>query len=218
MVAPSEIYCKELRARHLRRTFSSPVGDFIKEQCQAISRRLARRRRRRATNTTSASTVVQEKLDWADQRKRQFGEDSRKAILIEWKEQWLEQQRAGKGWWCSIAALDQPDVRNLKPYSQLKKAESSVLFQARTGRIGLRLFLLTANVPGIDSSLCSCGHGVETAEHLLLHCRNYPSRWSRGARFKELATNEETVGRVARHLIQSGRLSQFNLAKELLYR
>src|SRR6201999_2429042 len=37
---PLDVYCSELRARHIRRTYSSPVGMFIKEQCRMISSRL----------------------------------------------------------------------------------------------------------------------------------------------------------------------------------
>ena len=40
---PLDVYCSELRARHIRRTYSSPVGTFIKEQCRMISSRLRRR-------------------------------------------------------------------------------------------------------------------------------------------------------------------------------
>ena len=222
MVAPVDLYCKELRARHLRRTYASPVGRFIKEQCQAVQNRLQRRRkgRPRALGTGTGPEIIQEKLAWAEQTRQRFGVDSREAILAEWKEQWFGPQGphgARKGWKYSYAALGQPDTRNLRLYDQLRKAESSALFQARTGRIGLRLFLHTANVPGIDTTLCSCGHGIETAEHLLLHCTTFPSRWSRGTRFSELVANVETVSQVAKQLIQSGRLSQFSLASRLLY-
>ena len=66
--------------------------------------------------------------------------------------------------------LKQPLTDTLKLYGQLKKAESSVLFQARTGRIGLRHFLYKAKVLGVDSAECSCEGGNETAEHVILHC------------------------------------------------
>jgi hypothetical protein len=38
---------------------------------------------------------------------------------------------------------------------------------ARTGRIGLRRFLASARVHGVDSDECLCGKGKETAEHVL---------------------------------------------------
>jgi hypothetical protein len=44
LVPPIDIYCSELRARHIRRTYSSPAGEFIQEQCKMIRGRLRRRR------------------------------------------------------------------------------------------------------------------------------------------------------------------------------
>jgi hypothetical protein len=44
-------------------------------------------------------------------------------------------------------------------FSQLKKTESLALFQARTGRIGLRRFLASMKVPGVDSEECLCEKG-----------------------------------------------------------
>ena len=120
-------------------------------------------------------------------------------------------------WPESIAALGQPDKSSLKLYSQLKKAESSVLFQARTGRIGLRRFLASARVPGIESADCLYGKGQETAEHILLYCDERPRTWSRGAQFRKLVSEAASGGQVARQLIQSGRLGQFSLASRLLY-
>ena len=121
-------------------------------------------------------------------------------------------------WPESIAARDPPSLKSLKLYENLKKAESSVLFQARIGRIGLRRFLATAHVPGILPE-CLCGKGVETVEHFLLYCRNNPNRkWPVGARFSRLASDPNTTSQIARQLIQSGKLGQFSLANRLLYK
>ena len=121
-------------------------------------------------------------------------------------------------WPESIAARGEPSIASLRLYSKLKKAESSALFQARTGRIGLRGFLATTRVPGIESGDCLCRGGRETAEHMLLHCNNRPQAyWSRGARFYKLVSEPESGALVARQLIQSGRLGQFSLASRLLY-
>jgi hypothetical protein len=123
-----------------------------------------------------------------------------------------------RSWPESIAALDQPSQSCLKLYSQLKKAESSALFQARTGGIGLRRFLASVKVPGVESEECLCEKGKETAEHVLLYCDNTPQRaWSRGAQFRKLASEPAAVGQIARQLIQCGRLGQFRLASRLLY-
>jgi hypothetical protein len=97
-------------------------------------------------------------------------------VLIEWTERWHKEQGRKASWPESIAALDQPFQSGLKLYSQLKKAESSALFQARTGRIGLWRFLAFVRVPRVESEECLYGKGKETAEHILLHCDNTSQR------------------------------------------
>ncbi|PQE26687.1 reverse transcriptase protein [Rutstroemia sp. NJR-2017a BBW] len=130
----------------------------------------------------------------------------------------MEEQANISSWPESIAAHGHPDSKNLKLYGRLRKAESSVLFQARTGRIGLRRFLASARVPGIESGECLCGQGLETAEHTLLACADQPPpHWEPGTRFEELVSEAETAAVVARQLIRSGKLRQYSLAAQLLY-
>lgn len=165
--APLDIYCNERRARHIRRTYASPVGTFIQEQCRMISSRLQRRGSRKII--PQIVPVIQEKLDWAQERERALGTDSRKAILQEWRTKWQSGQRRSR--WCSRASAEEPSASRLLLHQQLKKAESAILVQARTGRIGLAHFLSKAHVPGFEAPTCSCERGDETAEHLLLHCQ-----------------------------------------------
>ena len=58
----------------------------------------------------------------------------------------------------------------LRAHQSLRKEESSVLTQVRTGRIGLRRFLFLRRVPGVATPYCVCGEEEETAEHLLDGC------------------------------------------------
>ena len=126
LVLPIDIYYSELRARHIRRTYSSPAGVFIQEQCKMIRGRLRRRRRKRAQ--PGQGSVTQEKIDWARQREQEYGCQSRKAVLIKWTERWHKERGSKASWPESIATLDQPSQSGLKLYNQLKKAESSALF------------------------------------------------------------------------------------------
>ena len=147
-------------------------------------RRLRRKRRGRGPTRQEQlirAGVAQERLAWATQREQEHGGQGRKAVLSEWRKRWHQERARKASWPESVAALWQPDKSSLKLYSQLKKAESSALFQARTGRIGLRRFLASARVPGIESADCLCGKGQETAEHILLYCDERPRTWSRGA-------------------------------------
>jgi hypothetical protein len=62
-------------------------------------------------------------------------------------------------------------VSRLKLYSQLKKAESLILVQTRTGRIGLAHFLAKARILGYENPTCRYGAEQETAEYTLLYCQ-----------------------------------------------
>jgi hypothetical protein len=82
----------------------------------------------------------------------------------------------------------------------------------------LRKFLASARVPGIESGECLCGGGPETAEYTLLFCADQPrDDWEPGARFEQLASEPGSGAAVARRLIRSGKLGQYNLAARLLY-
>jgi hypothetical protein len=48
LVLSIDIYCSELRARHIRRTYFSLARVFIQEQYKIIRGRLRQRRRKRA--------------------------------------------------------------------------------------------------------------------------------------------------------------------------
>ena len=103
---PIDIFCNKIRARHLRRTYDSTPRHHITGQCQAIRSRLRRRKRRQPTS--EARDFRQDKLKWTTQREQEFGFDSSKAILAEWRPRWQEEGKKKKSWWCSIAAQDQP--------------------------------------------------------------------------------------------------------------
>ena len=59
--------------------------------------------------------------------------------------------------------------KSLVKYKSLTKAHASILFQMRTGKIGLNHFRYT--VEKIDSTECPCGTPHQTPAHLL---RDYP--------------------------------------------
>ena len=63
-----------------------------------------------------------------------------------------------------------PTPRVLQLHSALQKAESTMLIHIRTSCIGLKKFLYTCWVPDIDSPMCDCRGGEETAEHVVMLC------------------------------------------------
>ena len=110
----------------------------------------------------------------------------------------------------------------LKLYDGLWKAESALLTQARTGRIGLAKFLYRQGVPSFTTATCQCGAGQETPRHMALYCIREANR-RRQLHAGLYQTYPQMIGtnEGARHFVQwmmfSGRLKQFALAKRLLF-
>jgi hypothetical protein len=225
---PIDIYSKGVYARHIQRTYDSPVGQFIKEQCRFIQRRS----QRRAYNKTFPSVVpyIQEGIDWANEllncqaseQAQVEGQDTRRQKrgelgLREWKERWL--QHGKRSYRHSYAGKLGPDKNRLLLHRSLRKAESAILVQARTGRIGLGHFLNMVKVPDFENAECECGRGDETAQHIVSHCPIEKTRrnWGRGTTFLDLANEPTRAKSIAKWIIQSGRIEQFRLAAELLY-
>ena len=110
-----------------------------------------------------------------------------------------------------------------KLHEDLPKAASSVLVQMRTNCNGFRHFLSRRRVPGIESGMCECGTGRETAKHVVVHCplsegKEVLRKGRQGTiDYKWLTTDRHGAARLARWLISSGRLPQYQLAHNLLY-
>ena len=82
------------------------------------------------------------------------------------KAEWKKYRGEGRG--LGHPALDESKKGQLlKIHKVLKKAESSLLTQIRTGRIGLNSFHNKRKVPGFDSPLCACGTAEQTVQHVL---------------------------------------------------
>jgi hypothetical protein len=115
-----------------------------------------------------------------------------------------------------------PNKVVLKLHSGLRKAEGSVLVQARTGRIGLAKFLNSCKVPRVLSAQCRCVAGEETPRHMTLFCTDEAERRQHlrtGWRidYQQLIVTNSGAKKLAEWMIRSGRLGQFSLARRLLY-
>ena len=66
--------------------------------------------------------------------------------------------------------FEKPHIRALARHQALRKHESSLLIQIRTGKIGLRAFLFEIRVPDIVTPQRRCGGAPETVAHPLPHC------------------------------------------------
>ncbi len=138
---------------------------------------------------------------------------------------WLQQ------WRSSAKSPPNPDVVEappgtdvLKLHEGLRKAESSLAIQLRTGTNGLDAFLFQARVPSVLSPLCGCGRGRQTAKHVLIFSPRYA--WARHELrdehghlpdFSKLLGTAEGLRKTTRWVMQRGILGQFRGAREVLY-
>ena len=117
-----------------------------------------------------------------------------------------------------------PTKQVLRLHKGLRKAESALLVQARTGKIGLAKFLNSMHVPGYETAKCECGAGQETPRHMVIFCPREAGRRSQLAdtagrkwTYPQLVGMNEAAKCFVKWIMQSNRLSQFSLAKRLLY-
>src|SRR5271163_2362422 len=79
----------------------------------------------------------------------------------------LETDLGGKKW---VIEDTPPTDKVIELHKGLRKAESAMLVQARTKKIGLAEFLYSRKVPGVDTARCRCRAGHETPRHMALFC------------------------------------------------
>jgi hypothetical protein len=128
-----------------------------------------------------------------------------------------------------IEPADHPDFTQeaLAKHIGLRKHESSLLVQIRTGKVGLRAFLHSRRVPDVTSPGCQCGAGRETALHILTECRDTEAQradlraalgsaaFGNRISLAEATSNNYTGGVIVRWLLKQGRLKEFRLAIRL---
>ena len=170
-VPPLDLYLNGQVALFERRLETSGMGQLIWESYAKVARALRtrrpRRRRRTALEHQNANIAWMQRWIPAAQE----GADGKRiadAINVQWTERWRkgsEQSRAR-----SHPADGPPSKDRLRLHYGLRKAESSLLVQMRTGKIGLRAFLFGRGVPDVATPVCRCGQGRETAVHVAAYC------------------------------------------------
>lgn len=89
-------------------------------------------------------------------------------VMKHWERDW-ENASHGR---VTYLLQPKPDKKVLKKHRGLRKAESSILTQARTGKISLEAYLY--NIGRADTPYCShCPGTRETVRHVLIDCPQY---------------------------------------------
>jgi hypothetical protein len=103
----------------------------------------------------------------------------KKLVHQDWEKRWhKENQRLGRivqpgtdlGKRLVVPEDTLPTAQVLKLHEELRKAESALLTQACTKRIGLAEFLHRHKVPGFLTATCQYRAGHETLQHMALFC------------------------------------------------
>ncbi len=155
---------------------------------------------------------------------------SREAVVRDWTNRWetafQRSQVANSGRARELA--DEPvfSRKALAKHQGLAKHESSIVTQMRTGKIGLRAFLFSRQVPDVATPQCQCGQGRETAFHIAVACPDTEEarRQLYYTLGRQLLTSRDFAGATidasrakapARWLQKVGRLQEFDLAASL---
>jgi hypothetical protein len=83
-----------------------------------------------------------------------------------WRDRWKGEREGAH----SKTFLPEPSPSATKPHKGMRKFESELLAQLRTGKIGFKSFLYKMKVLGAESPDCDCMQEEMIVEHVLLRC------------------------------------------------
>ena len=219
-VPPLETWLNRRVAASEERLQQPRIASLIQARCdKAASWILTRPTRRRRPK----GPEVPDRKRWLNEWLA--GDSAQKAEERDWLQRWQQSptSRQNQTSRAPAATKKPPDKHVLKLHKGLHKAESSILVQARTGKIGLRDFLFKRRVPGFDSPWCNCGQGRETVRHILVFCPRERERREHLVQAlgepidtDRMLSTPGKAGIIARWLLRSGRLGMFQLANQLI--
>jgi hypothetical protein len=228
LIPPLHLYIDSITARYQERTRDTQARQELREACDKVAKRLRRAPRRGAPRRKAYEKSPNELRDlWIEDKwnrttpmteaKEKLVRKGDLALWRKWEE--LVAAEPTRSYYGVDSVLH---PKGLERHKGLRKAESSILVQMRTGVLGLGTTLSRLQVPG-GTEWCACGQGRETIEHFLIWCRLHNRiaiRRVLGDRpmwRRELLGDPELAKDVARWAIKTRRFGQFGLAESLLY-
>jgi len=168
---PLDLWLNGRIARFQARMEHSGIAQKVRNACKAIRDRILRRhrttRQRRARAQLEAITPGTRRKSWVEQWTGQtldkWDWQVKKLVHQDWERRWhRENQRLERivrpgtdpGKRLVVPEDTPPTAQVLKLHEELRKAESALLTQARTKRIGLAEFLHRRKVPGFVTATC----------------------------------------------------------------
>ena len=162
----------------------SGIAQKVRDACSNIQARILRRTNRRSQASEQPATTPETERRlwverWIGQPLNQWDWREKKLVLRDRDKRWhAENRKLGRivgpgtdpGGFRVVPEIPPPTKQMLKLHEGLWKAESALLTQARTGRIGLAKFLYGRSVPGFTTATCQCRAGHETPRHMALYC------------------------------------------------
>jgi len=178
-----------------------------------------RPRRETAAPTHPSIKKAEWTMNWRDD------DDPEVVAHRKWTERWENEAISRRR--RSELADTPPALEAFEKYRGLLKHEASLLFQLRTGRIGLNASLFLRRVPDVPTPLCSCAQNLETPEHIILYCPLYDAERQRLRddlaplplrTRRDLATITEdptTARMLVQRTLETGRFTYYHLAKRI---
>lgn len=230
---PIDLYLKQLRIQYAHSSLGNPVQRTITRATEKI-RETYRGRRRQSQKEADTETLAS--IPEGGPKETAQGKAKRMAFR-EWENRWMSKTRPHperatppadpRKWKAASFYQDKEggERMNLKKtpsliHKTLKRAQSSIATQIRSGHVGLNSYLYRRQVPGIESPRCQCGYQSQNVKHMIMQC----PRWAEGRAeiwrkakirsFQAMMDNPEDVKRITQWILDKGWMEQFRLTEE----
>jgi hypothetical protein len=215
LIPPLDLYMNERVAETEKRFEAGRIASISRTAVSTVVKSMTNQRRRRLRKAKPL------RASWYQRQGKDFD------LEAEWRTRWeteanTTRRRPGQTWAADTTVRFDRGV--LKRHDLLRKHESSLLTQARTGRIGLASFLFTRGVPEVNTPICRCGEGKEDIYHIVLWCPRFETQRAelstgrpiRTRRDLDIATDRKRSAReIIRWVLDLGILEQYKLTEKL---